>query len=63
MIKNIRHIQIKRIIDTPNLYKAIIIYEEKTNEWLKKNLDENINNDEIENIKIQELNRIKEMNK
>ena len=54
MIKNIRHIQIKKIIDSPNLYKAIIIYEQKYDDWFK--------NDDIESIKLRELNKLNTKN-
>ena len=42
MIRNIRHIQIKKIAYTPNLFKAIIIFEDN------KSYDES---DDIEYIK------------
>tara|TARA_B100000945_G_C20183628_1_gene503521 strand:+ start:132 stop:323 length:192 start_codon:yes stop_codon:yes gene_type:complete len=54
MIKNIRHIQIKKIIDSPNLYKAIIIYEQKYDDWFK--------NDDIESIKLRELEKMNTKN-
>ena len=46
MIRNIRHIQIKKIAYHPNLYKAIITFE-KNNMY-----DES---DDIEYIKLKEL--------
>ena len=52
MIKNIRHIQIKKIAYHPNLYKAIITFE-KNNMY-----DES---DDIEYIKLKELERIKKI--
>ena len=55
MIKNIRHIQIKKVIDSTNLYKAIIIYEQKYDDWLK--------NDDIESIKSCELDKMNTKNK
>ena len=33
IMKNIRHIQIKKIAYSPNLFKAIIIYEEQPNRF------------------------------
>jgi len=54
MIKNIRHIQIKKVIDSPNLYKAIIIYEQKYDACFK--------NDDIESVKLRELNKMNTKN-
>ena len=53
MIKNIRHIQIKKIIDASNLYKAIIIYEQQNNVWRER--------EDIEETKLMELKKIKEL--
>tara|TARA_B100000900_G_scaffold309635_1_gene268339 strand:- start:2665 stop:2844 length:180 start_codon:yes stop_codon:yes gene_type:complete len=53
MIKNIRHIQIKKIIDASNLYKAIIIYEQQNNVWTER--------EDIEETKLMELKKIKEL--
>ena len=43
MLRNIRHIQIKKIAYSPNLFKAIIIFEDNNNSY-----DES---DDIEYIK------------
>tara|TARA_R100001594_G_scaffold1843_2_gene7829 strand:+ start:5650 stop:5814 length:165 start_codon:yes stop_codon:yes gene_type:complete len=48
MIRNIRHIQIKKVAYHPTLFKAIITYEE-TNKY-----DES---DDIEYIKLKELEK------
>tara|TARA_Y100001972_G_scaffold8822_1_gene9307 strand:- start:11122 stop:11307 length:186 start_codon:yes stop_codon:yes gene_type:complete len=50
MIRNIRHIQIKKVAYHPNLFKAILTYEEPHTKY-----DES---DDIENIKIKELDKI-----
>ena len=55
MIRNIRHIQIKKIKNSPNLLKAIIIFQEENNIWEKR--------DEIESIKLKELDKINKNNK
>ena len=55
MIRNIRHIQIKKIKNSPNLLKAIIIFQEENNIWGKR--------DEIESIKLKELDKINKNNK
>ena len=47
IIRNIRHIQIKKIAYTPNLFKAIIIFEKPNIEY-----DES---DDIEHIKLRDL--------
>ena len=47
MIRNIRHIQIKKVAYHPNLFKAIITFERSNIEF-----DES---DEIEYIKLQDL--------
>ena len=49
MIKNIRHIQIKKLIGSPNLFQAIITYE--------KNKIDMLEHDDIETIKIRDLDR------
>ena len=49
MIKNIRHIQIKKIAYHPNLYKAILTYEDTEHKY---KYDES---DDIEYIKLKEL--------
>ena len=51
MIKNIRHIQIKKIAYQPKLFQAIITFENNTN-----NYDES---DDIEYIKSMELEKKK----
>tara|TARA_R110002049_G_scaffold7488_3_gene43376 strand:- start:2387 stop:2566 length:180 start_codon:yes stop_codon:yes gene_type:complete len=53
MIRNIRHIQIKKVAYHPNLFKAILTYEEISNKF-----DES---DDIEYIKLRELERIKKI--
>ena len=50
MIRNIRHIQIKKVAYHPNLFKAILTYED--------NCDES---DDIEYLKLKELERIKKL--
>ena len=49
MIRNIRHIQIKKVAYHPNLFKAVLTYEEN-----KYKYDES---DEIEYIKLRELEK------
>ena len=49
MIRNIRHIQIKRVAYHPNLFKAILTFEEH-----KYKYDES---DDIEYIKLKELEK------
>ena len=51
IIRNIRHIQIKKIAYTPNLFKAIIIFEKPNIEY-----DES---DDIEYIKLRDLDNFK----
>ena len=52
MIRNIRHIQIKKIAYQPKLFQAIITFENNTN-----NYDES---DDIEYMKSMELEKKKE---
>tara|TARA_R110000824_G_scaffold7908_3_gene36060 strand:+ start:2983 stop:3207 length:225 start_codon:yes stop_codon:yes gene_type:complete len=56
MIRNIRHIQIKKIAYHPNLFKAILTYEAPRTKY-----DES---DDIEYIKLKDLEKyeIKEIN-
>ena len=49
MIRNIRHIQIKKIAYHPNLYKAILTYEDTPTKY-----DES---DDIEYIKLRDLEK------
>ena len=49
MIRNIRHIQIKKVAYHPNLFKAILTYEEPPTKY-----DES---DDIEYIKLRELEK------
>ena len=51
MIRNIRHIQIKKIAYHPKLYQAIITFEKSNNEY-----DES---DDIEYIKLRDLENLK----
>jgi len=53
MIRNIRHIQIKKVAYHPNLFKAIITFEKPNISY-----DES---DDIEYIKLRELERIKKV--
>lgn len=53
MIKNIRHIQIKRLTETPHLYKAILIFENRGGDFLFESIDD------IEEIKLRELKKEK----
>ena len=53
MIRNIRHIQIKKVAYHPNLFKAVITFEKPTISY-----DES---DDIEYIKLRELERIKKV--
>tara|TARA_R100000654_G_scaffold17460_2_gene36544 strand:- start:1323 stop:1508 length:186 start_codon:yes stop_codon:yes gene_type:complete len=55
MIKNIRHIQIKKVAYHPRIFQAIITFEEH-----KYKYDES---DDIEYIKLKELERKKKQNK
>lgn len=50
ILRNIRHIQVKKIAYHPNLFKAVITFERFNIQY-----DES---DEIETIKLQELERI-----
>jgi len=50
MIRNIRHIQIKKVAYHPNLFKAILTYEEPRTKY-----DES---DDIEYIKLKDLDKI-----
>jgi hypothetical protein len=50
ILRNIRHIQVKKVAYHPNLFKAIITFERFNIQY-----DES---DEIETIKLQELERI-----
>tara|TARA_R100001440_G_scaffold61473_3_gene81417 strand:- start:1734 stop:1913 length:180 start_codon:yes stop_codon:yes gene_type:complete len=54
MIRNIRHIQIKKVAYQPNLFQAILTFEEH-----KYKYDES---DEIEYIKLKELEKTKNKN-
>ena len=54
MIRNIRHIQIKKVAYQPNLFQAILTFEEH-----KYKYDES---DEIEYIKLKELEKTKDKN-
>tara|TARA_R100001594_G_scaffold145493_1_gene195763 strand:- start:1320 stop:1508 length:189 start_codon:yes stop_codon:yes gene_type:complete len=49
MIRNIRHIQIKKIAYHPKLYQAVITFEKTNNEY-----DES---DDIEYIKLRDLKK------
>ena len=51
MLRNIRHIQIKKITYHPKLYQAIITFEKTNNEY-----DES---DDIEFIKLRDLENFK----
>ena len=51
MIRNIRHIQIKKIAYHPKLYQAIITFEKSNNEY-----DES---DDIEYVKLRDLENLK----
>tara|TARA_R100000656_G_scaffold92807_1_gene67265 strand:- start:277 stop:459 length:183 start_codon:yes stop_codon:yes gene_type:complete len=53
MIRNIRHIQIKKVAYHPNLFKAVITFDKNDNSY-----DES---DDIEYIKLRELDRIKKV--
>ena len=53
MIRNIRHIQIKKVAYHPNLFKAVITFDKTDNRY-----DES---DDIEYIKLRELDRIKKV--
>ena len=50
ILRNIRHIQVKKVAYHPNLFKAVITFERFNIQY-----DES---DEIETIKLQELERI-----
>lgn len=50
MIRNIRHIQIKKVAYHPNLFKAILTYKDNSDE-----------SDDIEYLKLKELERIKKI--
>ena len=50
ILRNIRHIQVKKVAYHPNLFKAVITFERSNIQY-----DES---DEIETIKLQELERI-----
>ena len=53
MIRNIRHIQIKKVAYHPNLFKAILTYEESPTKY-----DES---DDIEYIKKKDLDKIQKV--
>tara|TARA_R100001594_G_scaffold839_1_gene3440 strand:- start:425 stop:607 length:183 start_codon:yes stop_codon:yes gene_type:complete len=53
MIRNIRHIQIKRVAYHPNLFKAILTFEEH-----KYKYDES---DDIEYVKLRDLEKTKKV--
>ena len=53
MIRNIRHIQIKKVAYHPNLFKAVITFDKTDYSY-----DES---DDIEYIKLRELDRIKKI--
>ena len=53
MIRNIRHIQIKKVAYHPHLFKAVLTFEEH-----KYKYDES---DDIEYLKLRDLDRIKEV--
>ena len=50
ILRNIRHIQVKKVAYHPNLFKAVITFERSNIQY-----DES---DEIEYIKLQELEKI-----
>mgnify|MGYP003132776435 FL=1 len=53
MIRNIRHIQIKKVAYHPNLFKAVLTFEEH-----KYKYDES---DDIEYVKLRELEKNKKV--
>ena len=58
MIRNIRHIQIQKVNYHPRLFKAILTYEDTS---LAKH--QGYKSDDIEYLKLKELERIKKITK
>ena len=47
IFRNIKHIQIKKVAYTPNLYKAILTFEDTENKDIKKVVSNNKNYNNI----------------
>lgn len=57
LIRNIRHIQIKKVAYHPNLFKAVITFE-KTNRHYKENDEIEYLNNVLEDIKLKDLKEV-----
>jgi len=60
MIRNIRHIQIKKVAYQPNLFQAILTFEEHKYKYDPEGAM--VESDEIEYIKLKELEKTKNKN-